>query len=128
MLEYPAWLVGGSWNMSLAKPLAQSRPNPIAKTFDSYMVHSCCALSGRIKHTDIISNFKQTSAIMNGTTSATFNGTATITINTLSLQNIPISIKLTGNELTLWVDPTKTHAHFGNLDEIPISGSIDKGQ
>jgi hypothetical protein len=125
ILEYPAWRLAGQWNMSLAKPLA-SQPNPIAKSFDSSLVHS--TLSGAAKHKDTISNFKQTNSSMNGKTSATINGTATITMGVVVKQNVPISIKLTKNQLELWIDPTKTNGHFGNLNKTPIYGTIDKGQ
>jgi hypothetical protein len=52
ILEYPAWRLVGQWNMSLAKSLAQSQPNPIAKTFDSSLVHSI--LSGAAEHKDTL--------------------------------------------------------------------------
>jgi hypothetical protein len=116
----PAWIVQGQWNMSLAKPLAQSQPNPTANTFDSS--YTMEMLNGTAKHRHVISDFKQTSSSMNGNTAATINGTATITMKEGPVQNVPISIKLMqGNALNLWIDPTKTNNHFGNT---PIYGTV----
>jgi len=119
----PAWIVAGNWSMSLANPLAQSQPNPIAKTFDSFFTTSPFVLHGPHFGDKItISNFKQTSASMNDRTSATFNGTATINRTTnngkSTIQNAPISIDIIqGDELNL----------YGVLN-FPIHGSIIKGQ
>jgi hypothetical protein len=121
----PEWIVAGNWSMSLANPLSQSQPNPIAKTFDSsftmspFVIHGPHSIGDKIT----ISNFKQTSAHMNGRTSATFNGTATINRTTnngepSTIQNAPISIDIIhGDELNL----------YGVLN-FPIDGSITKGQ
>jgi hypothetical protein len=118
----PEWIVAGNWSMSLANPLAQSQPNPIAKTFDSSFTMSPFFLHGpHIGDKITISNFKQTSASMNSRTSATINGTANIHRTTNNgkptIQNAPISIHIIqGNELNL----------YGILN-FPIHGSIIKG-
>jgi len=96
-----SYLIFGEWNMTLAKPLAQSQSSPIAKTFDSSFTEGFTT-EGRprpfiVVDNFTISDFKQISASTNGKTSATINGTATITQHTdkgETTQNVPISIKL----------------------------------
>jgi hypothetical protein len=59
--------VAGQWNMSLEKPLSQSQANPIAKTFDSsFTLRAFCCPAFEPLDKFTISNFKQTSAAING--------------------------------------------------------------
>jgi hypothetical protein len=116
----PAWIVAGNWSMSLANPLAQNQPNPIAKTFDSTITMHPFLLHGPRSYDKItISNFKQTSASMNGRTYATFNGTVTIRTTDNgkpTTENAPISIDIIqGGELNL-----------SGVLGFPIQGSIIK--
>ena len=112
----PAWLVVGPWRMNVSQGTMNVRnpnSNPSSAFFNStlYMVK----LDGTERHKHFISNFKLTSSSINKNMSATFNGTATITMKEGPVKDVPISIKfLSKNALSLWVDPTKTHNHFGN--------------
>lgn len=120
----PNWIAQGNWNMTLAKPLNQGQPHPIASAFLSTI--NVAALNGSSKPKYSIYDFKQTQSSMNTTADSPIiiNGIATIASKKGILQNVPIGITLWHNNvLHLWMDPAKTGNQFGQM---PIYGTITK--
>jgi len=80
--------------------------------------------NGSAVHKHSIYDFILTEMTMPDNKTSVFNGTATITMKNVSVQSVPISIKiLSGNIISIWTDPTKLNNHFG---DIPIFGTVMK--
>jgi hypothetical protein len=79
-------------------------------------------LNGTAPHKHSVTDFKNTGNPRSGM-ATTYNGTATVTMKGMATPNVPISIKLMGCAMSLWIDPTKVMNHFGNT---PIYGFVNK--
>lgn len=107
----PAWILSGGWDL---KNINSGSP-----TFNStfHMVK----LDGSEPHMHTIKDFKLTGSPTQSGMATTYNGTATVVMKGMPMPNVPISIKLMGHALSLWLDPTKVMNHFGNT---PIYGFV----
>jgi hypothetical protein len=105
----PAWIASGGWdfkNINSSSPIFNA-------TFNMVM------LNGTAPHKHSITNFKITGSPTKSGITTTYNGTATVSMKGMTMSSVPISIKLMGRAMSLWVDPTMTMGHFGNT---PIYG------
>jgi hypothetical protein len=76
-------------------------------------------MDGSEPHMHHIKDFKMTGR--QSGMAITYNGTATVVMKGMPMSNVPISIKLMGHAMSLWLDPTKVMNHFGNT---PIYGFV----
>jgi hypothetical protein len=109
----PAWIASGGWDF---KNINSSSP-AFNATFNMVM------LNGTAPHKHSITDFKITGSPTKSGMATTYNGTATVTMKGMAMSSVPISIKLTGRAMSLWIDPTMTMGHFGNT---PIYGFVRK--
>jgi len=86
-------------------------------------------LNGTALHKHRITDFKMTGSPTKSGMVTTYNGTATVTLALcmrckigVPIPNVPISIKLAGPVISVWIDPAKIMNHFGNT---PIYGVAD---
>ncbi|MGC1930123.1 MAG: hypothetical protein WA667_14205 [Candidatus Nitrosopolaris sp.] len=107
----PTWIASGGWDF---KNINSSSP-AFNSTFNMVM------LNGTAPHKHTITDFKMTGSPTKSGMATTYNGTATVTMKGMTMSSVPISIKLIGRAMSLWIDPTKTMGHFGNT---PIYGFI----
>jgi len=107
----PAWILSGGWDF---KNIDSGSP-----TFNS--TFHMIKLDGSEPHMHHIKDFKMTGSPTKSATAITYNGTATIVMKGMPMSNVPISIKLTGHAMSLWMDPNKVMNHFGNT---PIYGFV----
>jgi hypothetical protein len=103
------WILSGGWDMK--------NINSASPTFNStfHMV----MLNGKAPHMHHITDFKVTGSPIKSGMTTTYNGTATVSMKGTSVSNVPVSVKLMGHAMSLWIDPTKVMNHFGNT---PIYG------
>jgi hypothetical protein len=109
----PEWILSGGWNF---ENINSSSP-AFNSTFHMVM------LNGTAPHHHTISDFKMTGSPTKSAIATTYNGTASVTMKGMTMSNVPISIKLMGRAMSLWIDPTKVMNHFGNT---PIYGFVNK--
>src|ERR671931_717268 len=107
----PAWVTSGIWDF---KSLNSNSPMFNA-TFNMFM------LNGNAAHKHTITDFKITGNPTTNNNATTYNGTVTVSLKAGPARDVPISIKLMGdNAVSIWIDPSKTENHFGNT---PIYGA-----
>jgi hypothetical protein len=107
----PEWVTSGIWDF---KSLNSNSPMFNA-TFNMFM------LNGNAAHKHTITDFKITGNPTTNNNATTYNGTATVSLKAGPARDVPISIKLMGdNAVSIWIDPSKTENHFGNT---PIYGA-----
>jgi hypothetical protein len=107
----PAWIVSGGWDF---KNINSSSP-AFNSTFHMVM------LNGTAPHMHHISDFKMTGSPTKSGMATTYNGTATVVMKGMAMSSVPISIKLMGHAMSLWIDPSKVMNHFGNT---PVYGYV----
>ena len=137
----PTWIVSGIWKGSLSmsnetqgvegnQTNTTSAANATSTTgggspnatFNSKF--NMVMTNGSALHDHEIYDFKLASMSNPNNTTSVFNGTATITMRQGPVENVPVSIKRTDNNvISIWADPTMINNHFGNT---PIFGTIEK--
>ena len=79
-------------------------------------------LNGSEAHTHVITNFRLSNVSSNnenGTT--TYTGNSTISTPKAAFEDVPTTIKVSGEIISIFPDPSKVNEHFGNT---PIYGVI----
>ena len=138
----PTWIVSGIWKGSLSmsnetQGVEGNQTNTTSAaanatsttgggspnaTFNSKF--NMVMTNGSALHDHEIYDFKLASMSNPNNTTSVFNGTATITMRQGPVENVPVSIKRTDNNvISIWADPTMINNHFGNT---PIFGTIEK--
>ena len=104
--------------MQLDGPLI-GRAEPQVQSFNAtiHMVR----LDGNVLHEHEISNFTQHSVSHTGDTITTFNGTFSVSMREGIVNDVPGYIQITGDLVSIWLDPTMLENHFG---PIPIQGMV----
>ena len=115
----PEWILSGVWDF---KNVNSSSP-----TFNSTFI--MVMLNGTALHKHRITDFKMTGSPTKSGMVTTYNGTATVTLALcmrckigVPIPSVPVSIKLAGPVISVWIDPTKIMNHYGNT---PIYGMVD---
>jgi hypothetical protein len=122
----PTWIAVGHWKGNL---LSYNQTNnaisgPIRPTILFSADFRMLMLNGSATHSHAITNFNITSAASypNGTKS--FNGTTTIsTRDEGHVTDVPTTIKVTGQVISIFPDPSKIDNHFGSS---PVYGIIEE--
>jgi hypothetical protein len=140
----PAWLVTGFWrgnllsfnetttgtaagaNASVTTTITQNSANGNNTNNTSNLAvfnadFRMVMLNGSAPHTHVITNFilSDVSPNENGTT--TYTGTSTISMREGPLVDVPTAIKVSGEVISIFPDPSVVNHHFGNT---PIYGAI----
>jgi hypothetical protein len=125
----PAWIVVGNWRgnlLSFNQTTTQNSDNN-ASSLAAAVFHAnfrMIMLNGSGAHTHVITNFKLSdiSSYANGTT--TYIGNSTISMPDSPIANVPTTIKISGQVISIFPDPAKVNEHFGNT---PIYGVVANG-
>jgi plastocyanin len=113
----PAWVAAGGWKLFVMPPESNSTKAPDAKFTARFTMTK---LDGTSKHMHQISDFVLMNMSDDGNTT-TLTGTATMTMKDAPQKNIPITIKIIGqNVISITLNPT-VNAHLGNT---PLYGTI----
>jgi hypothetical protein len=125
----PAWLVVGNWRgnlLSFNQTTTQNIDNN-ASSVAAAVFHAnlrMIMLNGSGAHTHVITNFKLSniSSYANGT--AMYIGNSTISMPDAPIVDVPTTIKISGEIISIFPDPAKVNEHFGNT---PIYGVVGNG-
>jgi hypothetical protein len=125
----PAWIVVGNWRsnlLSFNQTTTQNSDNN-ASSLAAAVFHAnfrMIMLNGSGAHTHVITNFKLSniSSYANGTT--TYIGNSTISMPAAPIVDVPTTIKISGEVISIFPDPAKVNEHFGNT---PIYGVVVNG-
>ena len=122
----PAWIVVGNWRgnlLSFNHTTTQNSDNN-ASSLAAAVFHAnlrMIMLNGSGAHTHVITNFKLSniSSYTNGTT--TYIGNSTISMPDAPIADVPTTIKISGEIISIQPDPVTVNEHFGNT---PIYGVV----
>jgi hypothetical protein len=79
--------------------------------------------NGSAHHQHKIYNFTFTNMSMPGNSAVQIDGTITVTMRDGPVHEVPVTISLQGDVISISLDPNMTNNHFGHT---PIYGVIDK--
>jgi hypothetical protein len=124
----PAWIVVGHWRGNLlsfnqtttTENNDDNASNVAAAVFNANL--RMIMLNGSGAHTHVITNFglSNVSSDENGT--MTYTGNSTIRMPDAPIVDVPTTIKISGEIISIFPDPSKVNEHFGNT---PIYGVIE---
>jgi hypothetical protein len=137
----PAWVLVGFWRGNLlsfnetattAATAATGAANATMQNSDgstsSLAVFNAdfrmIMLNGSAPHTHVITNFilSNVSSSENGTT--TFTGSSTVSMQEAPIVDVPTTIKVSGEVISIFLDPLSVDGHFGDT---PIYAAISNG-
>jgi hypothetical protein len=115
----PSWILSGHWATNIINKTEDSFNQTSAAKFDASI--NMVMLDGSAKHNHKITNFSLSEIVNEGNTT-TYKGTVDGSMKAGPVKDIPVEIKVTGNNaIAISVDAEKTENHFGNT---PIYGAI----
>jgi hypothetical protein len=118
----PTWILSGVWRLIVPQPLQITSSHPPSSAI-FHAVFEMIKTDGKGIHSHSIYNFKLNHTSINNSV-IMLSGTATITMKEGPHTNVPITISIVNQgTMSLWIDPTKTGNHFGN---IPIYGTVSR--
>jgi hypothetical protein len=82
-------------------------------------------LNGSGAHTHVITNFVLSNVSSNENGTMTYVGNSTISMPDAPVVDVPTTIKISGEIISIFPDPSKVNQHFGNT---PIYGAIFTGE
>jgi hypothetical protein len=128
----PAWLVAGHWRGNLlsfnqtTNATAQNGSNNAsslaAAVFNADM--RMVMLNGSGGHTHVITNFRLSNVSSDRNGTVTYVGNSTISLRDGPVVGVPTTIKVSGEIISIFPDPSKVKEHFGNT---PIYGLMERG-
>jgi hypothetical protein len=126
----PAWVVLGFWRGNLLSfnetttttttdNNDDNASSVVAAVFNANL--RMIMLNGSGAHTHVITNFilSNVSSDANGT--MTYTGNSTISMPDAPIVDVPTTIKISGEVISIFPDPSKVNQHFGNT---PIYGAV----
>ena len=128
----PAWVVLGFWRGNLlsfnettttATTTGNSEGN--ASSLSTAAVFNAnlrmIRLNGSGAHTHVITNFILSNVSSNENGTITYTGNSTISMPDAPIVDVPTTIKVSGEIISILPDPSKVNEHFGNT---PIYGAV----
>ncbi len=126
----PAWVVVGFWRGNLLSfnetttTTTTENSEGNASSLTAAAIFSAnlrmIMLNGSGAHTHVITNFilSNVSSNENGTT--TYTGNSTVSMPEAAIADVPTTIKVSGEIISIFPDPSKVNQHYGNT---PIYGA-----
>lgn len=131
----PAWVVTGNWRGNLLSfnettttenggGVNTSSPAAAAVFNTDFRM---IMLDGSAPHTHVITNFILSNVSSNENGTMTYTGNSTISMPEGPLVGVPTTIKVSGEVISIFPDPSTVNQHFGNT---PIYGAVlpEEGQ
>jgi hypothetical protein len=129
----PAWVVTGFWRGNLFSFNETTIATTTAENGDGNASSAAAGavfnanlrmimLDGSEAHTHVITNFRLSNVSSNnenGTT--TYTGNSTISLPETAFEDVPTTIKISGEIISIFPDPSSVDEHYGNT---PIYGVI----
>jgi hypothetical protein len=130
----PAWLVVGHWRGNLLS-FNQTTTTTTTENNDENASSIAAAvfnanlrmimLNGSGAHTHVITNFELSNVSSDENGTMTYTGNSTISMPEAPIVDVPTTIKISGEIISIFPDPSKVNGHFGDT---PIYGVIETGQ
>src|ERR687892_2848858 len=126
----PAWLVLGFWRSNLLSfnetttttNTENSEGN--ASSLEAAAIFNAnlrmIMLNGSGAHTHVITNFILSNVSSNENGTMTYTGNSTVSMPDAPIVDVPTTIKVSGEIISIFPDPSKVNQHFGNT---PIYGA-----
>jgi hypothetical protein len=125
----PAWLIVGHWRGNLLSfnqgTMGNSDENAsssAAAVFNADL--RMIMLNGSGAHTHVITNFRLSNVSSDENGTMTFTGNSTITMPEAPIVDVPTTIKMSGDIINIFAEPSNVNDHFGST---PIYGLIERG-
>jgi hypothetical protein len=129
----PAWVVTGFWRGNLPSFNETTIATTTTENGDGNASSAAAAavfnanlrmimLNGSEAHTHVITNFRLSNVSSNnenGTT--TYTGNSTISLPEAAFEDVPTTIKMSGEIISIFPEPSRVEEHYGNT---PIYGAI----
>lgn len=126
----PAWVVLGFWRsnlLSFNETTITTTENgdgnasslATAAIFNANL--RMIMLNGSGAHTHVITNFILSDVSSNENGTMTYSGNSTVSMPEAPIEDVPTTIKISGEIISIFPDPSKVNQHFGNT---PIYGAI----
>src|ERR687896_863843 len=127
----PAWVVIGFWRGNLLSfnetTIAATTENGdgnasgLASTAVFNANLRMIMLNGSEAHTYVITNFRLSNISSNENRTTTYIGNSTISMPEAAFEDVPTTIKVSGEIISIYPEPSKVNEHYGNT---PIYGVI----
>jgi hypothetical protein len=128
----PAWVVVGNWRSNL---LSFNQTTTTTDNSDSNASSLAAAavfnanlrmimLNGSGAHTHVITNFKLSNVSSDENGTMTYTGNSTISMPEAPIVDVPTTIKISGEVISIFPDPSRVDVHFGDT---PIYGVVAHG-
>jgi hypothetical protein len=128
----PAWLAVGFWRGNLPSFNETTIATTTAESGDGNASNLAAAavfnanfrmimLDGSQVHTHVITNFRLSNISSNENGTTTYTGNSTISMPEGAFEDVPTTIKVTGEIMNIFPEPSRVEEHYGNT---PIYGAI----
>jgi hypothetical protein len=129
----PAWLAVGFWRgnlpsfneTTLGTTTTTENGDANASNLAAAAVFNAnfrmIMLNGSQVHTHVITNFRLSNISSNENGTTTYTGNSTISMPEAAFADVPTTIKVSGEIISIFPEPSKVHEHYGNT---PIYGAI----
>ena len=124
----PAWVVLGFWRgnlLSFNETTTTENSEGNASSLAAAAIFNAnlrmIMLNGSGVHTHVITNFILSNVTSNENGTMTYTGNSTVSMPEAPIVDVPTTIKVSGEIISIFPDPSKVNQHFGNT---PIYGAI----
>jgi hypothetical protein len=128
----PKWIVIGFWRSNLLSINETTTTATTTENSDGNASNLAAAaifnanlrmimLNGSGAHTHVITNFKLSNVSSNENGTVTYIGNSTVSMPDAPIADVPTTIKISGEIISIFPDPSKVNEHFGDT---PIYGVV----
>ena len=125
----PAWLIVGHWrgnllsyNQTVTENNDENASSAAAAVFNANL--RMIMLNGSGAHSHVITNFRLSDVSSDENGTMTYTGSSTIRLREAPIVDVPTVIKISGEIVSIFPDPSNVNDHFGST---PIYGVIEHG-
>lgn len=125
----PAWLIVGHWrgnllsfNQTATENNDENASSAAAALFNANL--RMIMLNGSRAHSHVITNFRLSDVSSDENGTMTYTGSSTIRMPEAPIVDVPTTIKISGEIISIFPDPSNVNDHFGST---PIYGVIEHG-
>jgi hypothetical protein len=126
----PAWLIVGHWRgnlLSFNQTTTESNDANASSAAADAVFNAdlrMIMLNGSGAHTHVITNFKLSNVSSDENGTMTYTGNSTIKMPEAPIVDVPTTIKISGEIMSIFPEPSNVNDHFGST---PIYGVIEHG-
>jgi len=127
----PAWIAVGHWRsnlLSFNQTTTTENKDDNASSVAAAAVFNAnfrmIMLNGSGAHTHVITNFRLSNVSSDENGTMTYTGNSTIRLRDAPIVDVPTTIKISGEIISILPDPSKVNEHYGDT---PIYGVIETG-